>query len=100
MSINTNALDGHKLHVIGAWGLLMALTAVSWRLGADHDITGLGRDFAMISILVVTFTKIYIVGYSFMEIREAKRWLQNLFRVWCLAVGCTLCILYTLIPAS
>lgn len=90
----TMTLDKHKTYVVGAWGVLMVLTAVSWWLGLDHDMAGLGTRFAAISILVVTFAKIYVVGHAFMELREAAPWLQYLFRAWCAAVCLTLCILY------
>ncbi|MCV7099884.1 cytochrome C oxidase subunit IV family protein [Mycobacterium palustre] len=92
--MTTVTVDKHKAYVVGAWGVLMVLTAVSWWLGSDHDMAGLGRDFAMISILLVTIAKIYVVGHAFMELREAAPWLQNLFRGWCLALCTTLCVLY------
>jgi len=91
--------DKHRAYVVGAWGILMLLTAVSWWLGADHDMGGLGRDFAMVSILVVTFAKIYVVGHAFMELREAAPWLQNLFRTWCLALCIVLSAMYMSIGA-
>jgi heme/copper-type cytochrome/quinol oxidase subunit 4 len=92
--MTTVTVDRHKTYVVGAWGLLMILTAVSWWLGADHDMAGLGTTFAAISILVVTFAKIYVVGHVFMELREAAPWLQNLFGSWCAVVCLTLCVLY------
>ena len=86
--------DKHKSYVIGAWLLLMMLTAVTWWLGADHEMAGLGRDAAMVSILVVSFAKIYVVGNAFMELREAARWLQNLFLAWCIGLCAVLTTMY------
>lgn len=92
--MTTTTFDKHKTYVVGAWGALVVLTAISWWLGADHEVAGLGTRFAAISILVVTFAKIYVVGHSFMELREAARWLQYAFKAWCAVVCITLCILY------
>jgi hypothetical protein len=80
------ATTDHTTYVLGAWGILMALTASTWWLGADHGIAGLGRHFAMVSILVLTFAKIYVVGHAFMELRGAAPWLNRTFATWCVAL--------------
>lgn len=86
--------DRHMRYVGGAWLVLMALTAISWWVGADHDIAGFGRDFAMIGILVLSFAKIYVVGHSFMELREAAPWLTRIFTTWCVALCVVLSGMY------
>jgi hypothetical protein len=91
-----STVDKHKAYVIGAWCVLMGLTAVSGWLGADHDMAGLGASFAMVSILVVTFAKIFVVGHTFMELREAAPWLKNLFLGWCVVLCITLSAMYLL----
>lgn len=95
--MTTMTVDKHKTYVFGAWLVLMLLTAVSWWLGADHEMAGLGKHFAMVTILVVTFVKIYVVGHAFMELREAAPWLQNLFRAWCLVLCIALSAMYLMI---
>jgi hypothetical protein len=84
----------HTNYVLGAWAVLMALTAASWWLGADHEIGNLGRDFSIIGILVLTFMKAFVVGHSFMELREAAPWLVRTFTAWCVCVCLTLCVMY------
>jgi hypothetical protein len=81
-------------YVVGAWAVLMAFTAASWWLGADHTISGLGLDISMVSILVLTFGKIAVVGHSFMELREAAPWLQRTFFGWCTAACAVLAVMY------
>ena len=93
MSKNT-----HTVYVFGAWLVLMALTAASWWVGADHAISGMARDLAMISILVLTFAKIFVVGHSFMELREAAPWLMRAFSTWCVALCAVLSALYLRVP--
>lgn len=95
--MTTMTIDKHRSYVFGAWFVLMLLTAVSWWLGADHEMAGLGKDFAMVSILVVTFVKIYVVGHAFMELREAAPWLQNLFRAWSFVLCIALIAMYLMI---
>jgi hypothetical protein len=84
----------HTIYVVGAWVVLMALTAATWWLGADHRVAGLGRQIAMVSILVLTFAKIYVVGHAFMELREAASWLTRTFTVWCVALCLVLSAMY------
>jgi hypothetical protein len=86
--------DKHITYVIGAWTVLMILTAASWWLGADHAAAGLGLNICMISILVLTFGKIAVVGHSFMELREAAPWLQRTFFGWCLTTCVVLSVMY------
>lgn len=92
--MTTLSRSKHTAHVVGAWGVLMALTAASWWLGADHRVAGLGLDITVISILVLTFGKIAVVGYSFMELRDAAPWLQRTFFGWCAATCASLSVMY------
>jgi hypothetical protein len=48
----------------------------------------------MITILVLTFGKIAVVGHSFMELREAAPWLARTFFGWCLVMCVTLSAMY------
>jgi hypothetical protein len=82
------------VHVVGAWGVLMVLTAASWWMGADHGVAGLGFDIIAVSILVLTFGKIAVVGHSFMELREAAPWLKRTFFGWCAATCVVLSAMY------
>jgi hypothetical protein len=82
--------------VAGAWGVLMALTAASWWLGADQSIFGLGRRVAAVTILVITFAKIFVVGNAFMELREAAAWLTRTFALWCVSLCGVLSVMYLL----
>jgi heme/copper-type cytochrome/quinol oxidase subunit 4 len=84
----------HTNYVLGAWLVLMTLTAASWWLGANHEIGNLGRDFSIIGILVLTFMKAFVVGHSFMELREAAPWLVRTFAAWCVVVCCVLSVMY------
>src|SRR5882757_5322416 len=84
----------HTTYVVGAWVVLMALTAATWWLGADHEIAGLGRQIAMVSILVLTFAKIYVVGHAFMELRDAASWLTRTFTTWCVVLCLVLSMMY------
>jgi hypothetical protein len=81
-------------YTIGAWVLLMILTGATWWIGADHDPAGLGRDISMVSLLVLTFAKIYVVGHTFMELREAAPWLHRTFIAWCVGLCVVLSVYY------
>ena len=90
----TNPRSSHSRYIIGAWALLMAFTACTWRLGAGHDVLGLGRQVSIVTILVLTFAKVYVVGHSFMELRQAARWLVTTFTVWCIGLCAVLSGMY------
>lgn len=84
----------HTQYVWMAWLVLMTLTAASWWMGADHGVENMGKSVTMVSILVLTFAKIFVVGHSFMELREAASWLVRAFAGWCIGLCTVLCVLY------
>ncbi len=94
MSTAATEKIGDRTYVVGAWAALMGLTAATWWLGVDHAVSLLGRNMSMITILVLTFGKIAVVGHSFMELREAAPWLQRTFFGWCLATCAALSVMY------
>jgi heme/copper-type cytochrome/quinol oxidase subunit 4 len=62
--------------IVLAWALLVALTAVSWWLRADH---GIALAAASTVILVVAFAKVMVIGHSFMELKHAAPVLRVAF---------------------
>ena len=82
---NLETADANNRHVVLAWAILMALTGLSWWLGTDH---GVGPVLATAVILIIAFTKVFLVGRSFMELRHASPVLQSLFALWCV-IACT-----------
>lgn len=94
---SATSLRREATYTVGAWGVLMLFTATLWWLGSDHDVAGLGSNFAMISILVLTFGKIYLVGHAFMEMRHAAAWLHRTFASWCCSLCAALTVLYLMV---
>jgi hypothetical protein len=86
--------DRTTRYAIGAWAVLMILTGATWWIGADHDPAGFGRDISMVSLLVLTFAKIYVVGHAFMELREAAPWLRRTYAGWCVGLCLILSVYY------
>lgn len=74
------------------WGALVAATAVSWFVGDDH---GLGTgDAAVLGVLAITFTKVWLVGLHFMELRTAPPVLRRLFNGYVVLVPVALAAVY------
>lgn len=71
------------------WAVLVAATAVSWSLG--HE-TGTG-----VTILVVAFGKVWLIGANFMEVRDAPATLRFLFGAYC-AIACGILVALLLRP--
>lgn len=78
-----------------AWAALVALTALSWSL-ADSGHGGFGIKTSTVLIVVLTFAKVLVVGYVFMELHRAVRRLRTVFTCWCAAVCAMIVALYLL----
>lgn len=76
------------------WGLLSALTILSWWLGAESS-GHLDRDVTVtVVVLALALTKVRFVLRTFMEVRTAPRWLRRGTDVWLLALGASVLALY------
>ncbi|MGQ0481841.1 MAG: cytochrome C oxidase subunit IV family protein [Pseudonocardia sp.] len=67
------------------WGVLIAATLLSWWLGTGHGFDSVVT--ASVSILVVAFVKVRLVGLYFMELRDSPLPLRAIFEAYCL-VAC------------
>ncbi|SER62487.1 cytochrome C oxidase subunit IV family protein [Streptomyces qinglanensis] len=78
-----------------AWAALMALTALSWSLaGSGH--AGLGVEPSTALIVVLTFVKVLVVGYVFMELHRSVRRLRTVYTCWCATACAVIVALYLL----
>ncbi|MFE9687484.1 cytochrome C oxidase subunit IV family protein [Streptomyces sp. NPDC006285] len=78
-----------------AWLVLIIATGTSWWLGHDGGAHGYGR--LMTLIMVIAFTKAWMVGNYFMQLRETPRLLRWTFSAGCVAV-CVAVVSAGLIP--
>jgi hypothetical protein len=69
-------------YIIGAWLVVLALTLISWWFGTDQSVGSLGAKGIDTAILLVTFTKMFVVSHAFMEQRHAANWLRLSFAGW------------------
>jgi len=58
------------------WLLLMALTVISWALGANHYLPGGDARFGAVLLLGLAFFKVRLVVRWFMETRHAPAGLK------------------------
>lgn len=93
MFVNTGDLTLHETGSAGgtsnsirwillSWAGLVGLTVMSCWLGLEN---GSDTIWVIAALMVLAYTKVFIVGYSFMEIRTAPPVLQKVFRWWCLS---------------
>jgi Prokaryotic Cytochrome C oxidase subunit IV len=87
---------GVPVRATAVWMLLMAATALTWWLGADHgaDLGG-GRTWVALAI-PVAFLKVYLIGSEFMEVRTAPRALRLVFGAWVMVLTVALTLIYLL----
>jgi hypothetical protein len=62
-------------------GLVVA-TCVTWWLGSESSLNGLGFEMAAALTLLIAFGKIVFIGADFMELREAPTVLRTVFLTW------------------
>lgn len=76
-----------------AWLILVVATLVGWALSeTGHNVTG-GLPLATAGVIVTGFIKVWLVGFEFMELRHAPRWLRHGFDLWVVIVSLALIIL-------
>ncbi|MDT5015792.1 MAG: hypothetical protein QOD39_1952 [Mycobacterium sp.] len=72
------------------WLALVAVTIVSWAVGADHEI---GSGIAVF-VLALAAIKVRFVGLDFMELRNAPLLLRGIFEAYCIVLWMVLAGMY------
>jgi len=83
-------LDLLKNRAGASWLFLVALTVVSWAVGAEH---GTGSMVAVL-VLGIAAIKVRLVGLDFMELRHAPLPLRIAFEGYCVGIWALLSGLY------
>jgi heme/copper-type cytochrome/quinol oxidase subunit 4 len=81
-----------RSRITAIWGVLIALTLLSWWMGTDHGVDS--ARTASVLVLLVAFFKVRFVGLYFMELRSAPLPLRALFEGWCTVVSATVIAMY------
>jgi hypothetical protein len=72
------------------WLALVAVTIVSWAVGADHEVgSGVG-----VVVLALALIKVRFVGLDFMELRTAPLFLRGIFEAYCIILWMVLAGMY------
>ena len=69
-----------------AWLALMIGTGLGWWFGHGGGWAAL----ATTGVIVTAFAKVWLVGFQFMELRAAPRWLWLAFTAWCVCISAAL----------
>jgi Prokaryotic Cytochrome C oxidase subunit IV len=85
------AFDLLRSRITVVWLALIAATLASWLLGVGHELP---INYAAITILVIAFFKVHLVGRYFMELRHAPVALLAVFEAWTVLVAVVLLSLY------
>ena len=72
------------------WLALVAVTVVSWAVGADHKV---GSGIAVV-VLALAVIKVRFVGLDFMELRKAPLLLRGVFEAYCIILWMVLAGMY------
>ena len=71
-------------HMTWAWGLLMAITILAWKLGT------LDQSLAALGVIVTACFKVWIIAHQFMELKIAPAPLRLGFLLWVIGIGAVL----------
>ncbi|WP_114970555.1 cytochrome C oxidase subunit IV family protein [Rhodoferax ferrireducens] len=69
-----------------AWGILVAATGIGWWFGHTAQIGNDGARLSMAGVFVTAFFKAWVVGFQFMELKRAPRWLRHTYDLWIVGV--------------
>jgi len=83
---------GVPARTTAVWIVLMTATCATWWLGTGHA-GHRGANWEVLSLILVAWVKIHLVGYEFMELRGAPLALRAAFSVWTAAVGTVTAVL-------
>lgn len=73
-----------------AWIILVAATGIGWWLGHASQSDAQGVKLATAGVIIVAFVKVWIVGFQFMELKHAPRWLRHTYDAWVVVICLTL----------
>lgn len=76
-----------------AWFVLVGSTLLGWWLGYTVENAQGDIRLAAAAVLVTAFVKTWIVGFQFMELRQAPGWLRHAFDAWVIVVCAVLIVL-------
>ena len=76
------------------WGLLCALTGLSWALAATRHLAP--GDALTLMVLVIAMVKARLVIRQFMDVRTAPRWLRRATDGWLAVLMAAIISLYLL----
>ena len=79
-----------------AWLVLVGSTLLGWWLG--HIVNSAENDarFAVGGVLIIAFVKAWVVGFEFMELKQAPGWLRHGFDAWAVVMCVVLLVLLVL----
>lgn len=69
-----------------AWAILVVATGIGWWFGRAAQGSGAHGPEALSGVIVTAFFKAWIVGFEFMELRGAPRWLRHGYDAWTVGV--------------
>lgn len=76
-----------------AWLILMVATGIGWWLGHTNRSGGEGLKLATAGVIIVSFIKVWVVGFQFMELKHAPWWLKHIYNAWVLGITIALVII-------
>lgn len=71
-----------------AWAILVAATGIGWWFGHTAHRHQDDTHLCMVGVLLTSFFKAWLIGYQFMELKRAPKWLRHTYDAWIVGV-CT-----------
>jgi hypothetical protein len=69
------------------WLALIIATLIGWWLGNTGQSVEGGIQLATVGVIITALAKVWVIGFQFMGLHGAPRWLRHGFDVWVLVLG-------------
>lgn len=76
-----------------AWVVLMVATAIGWWLGNANQSGSESVKLATAGVIIVSFIKVWVVGFQFMELKHAPWWLRHIYDAWVVLISIALVVI-------
>lgn len=86
-----------KRSLLVVWLFLIMATGLVWWLGMEKSpAAGRGRTWVAVSLLIVAFIKVRLVGLYFMELKDAPWAIRLIFESWVVGTCSAILVFYFL----
>lgn len=82
--------------ITAIWLLMIGATLLSWQMGHGAEI--IKQRYVAAAIIVITFVKVRLLIFEFMEIKTAPFWMRFAFDLWMMSTSGVIIFVFLWVP--